>query len=53
MPEVPGGGECGKFFSSELGTVVTDYDFRDAMAGEMAGQLPNDCTGSGTGRKLI
>ena len=44
MPEVPGGDDCSKFLRSELGTVVTDYNFWDAMAGKVAGQLLDDCS---------
>ena len=44
MPKVPGGNECTKFFSSELGTIVTDHSFLDAMVGKVAGQLPDDCS---------
>ena len=50
MPEVPRGDNCSKFLRSKLGTVITDYNFWDAMAGEVAGQLPDDCSRSRRGQ---
>ena len=44
MMEVPGGGKCGKVFRRKLGTIVADHNFWDAVAGEVAGQLPDDCS---------